>query len=132
MSNEIEPTLWAIQEKALKPSASSQSPEEQAAINEYQELYQLLEQLPEDQPPSILAQSVTSTITKRHRKQFASKVLIVGLCLLLVIGLVAGLLLLLPQSALFSQFSDSLQIPLIFATAGVFGLLGYVLKKLTN
>lgn len=130
MSNEIEPTLWAIQQKALKPSASSQSPEEQAAINEYQELYQLLEQLPEDQPPSMLAQTVTSTIVKRHRKQFASKVLIVGLCLFLIVGLVMGLIILLPQSALFSQISGSLQIPLIFATAGVFGLLGYVLKNI--
>lgn len=113
MSNEIDPTLWAIQEKALKPSASSQSPEEQAAINEYQELYQLLEQLPEDQPPSILAQSVTSTITKRHRKQFASKILMVGLCLFLIVGLIMGLILLLPQSELLTQVSQVIPLPMV-------------------
>lgn len=113
MSNEIEPTLWAIQEKALKSSASSQSPEEQAAINEYQELYQLLEQLPEDQPPSMLAQTVTSTIVKRHRKQYAGKVLIVGLCLFLIVGLVMGVILLIPQSLLFSQISKLIPLPML-------------------
>lgn len=113
MSNEIEPTLWAIQQKALKPSASSQSPEEQAAINEYQELYQLLEQLPADEPSAILAQSVTTTIIKRHRKQFASKVLIVGLCLFLIVGLVMGLILLLPQSVLLTQVSQVIPLPMV-------------------
>lgn len=132
MSNEIEPNLWAIQEKALKSSTSSQSAEEQAAIKEYQELYQMLEQLPEDEPPSVLAQTVSGTIAKRHRKERAGKVLTAGLCLLLIIGLVSGLVLLLPQSALFSQISGSLQMPLIVVAAGVFGIIGFVLKKLIN
>ncbi len=113
MSNEIDPTLWAIQEKALKPSASSQSPEEQTAINEYQELYQLLQQLPEDQPPSMLAQTVSSTVAKRHRKQYASKLFTAGLCLLLIIGLVTGLILLIPQSLLCSQISKLIPLPML-------------------
>lgn len=113
MNNDIDKKLWRIQEKALKSSASSQSTEELATIEEYQELYQILEQLPDDEPPSVLAQIVTSKIVKRHRKQYASKLFTTGLCLLLVLGLLTGLVLLLPQSTLLAQVSQLIPLPMV-------------------
>ncbi|MBD3667751.1 MAG: hypothetical protein HUJ16_07320 [Kangiella sp.] len=132
MSKDIEPTLWAIQEKALKSSTSSQSPEEQKAIKEYEELYQMLEQGKVDDPPMALAQTISNKLVKRTRRQRAAKLFTASLFLLLVSGLLMGLLWLLPQSPVFSQISDSLQIPLILITVTVFGLVVYALKKVTN
>lgn len=132
MSKDIEPTLWAIQEKALRHSASEHSPEEQKAIKEYEELYQMLEQGKVDDPPIALAQTITKKVAKHNRRQRVGKLFTGSLFLLLVFGLTMGLLWLLPQSPLFSQISSSLQMPLILVAVVVFGLLGYALKKLTN
>ena len=130
MSKDIEPTLWAIQEKALKHSASERSPEEQAAIEEYEKLYQMLEQGKVDDPPMALAQTISCKLVKRTRRQRVGKLFTAGLFLILMSGLMMGLYWLLPQSSKFIQISQSVQMPLILVTAVVFGLLGYVLKKL--
>lgn len=132
MSKDIEPTLWAIQEKALKHSASKHSPEEQKAIKEYEELYQMMEQGKVDGPPVTLAQTISSKLEKRTRRKRVGKLLTAGLFLILMSGLMMGLFWLLPQSSQFIQISQSVQMPLILVTAVVFGLLGYVLKKLIS
>lgn len=120
MSNDIDKNVWRIQEKALKPLAPSQSTEEQAAIKEYQELYQLLEHIPAYEPPSVLAQAVSRKIAMRNRKQRTGKALTAGLCLLLVLGLMIGLVLLLPQSTVLAQISESIPLPLlIFSFLGI-------------
>ncbi|HEY9030482.1 MAG TPA: hypothetical protein VIM93_03915 [Kangiella sp.] len=118
MSNEIDNKLWRIQEQALKSSATNLSLEEQAEIKEYQELYQTLELFPAEEPPSVLAQTVSRKIAMRHRKQYTGKLFTAGLCLLLIMGLFLCLVFLLPQSVLLTEVSQLIPLPMItFALA---------------
>lgn len=129
MSKDIEPTLWAIQEKALKPSASECSPEEQAAIEEYEKLYQMMEQGKVDDPPMALAQTVTKKVAKHNRRQRASKLFTASLFLILVTGLFLGLFWLLPQSVLFSQISQLIPSPLILLSLTMVCLINYLYRN---
>ncbi|ACV27164.1 hypothetical protein [Kangiella koreensis] len=120
MSNDIDKELWRIQEQAMDKTASGESVDEaqqsdENEIREYQQLYELLKQQPEIQPPPLLADRVTKHISQRHSRQRASKLLTYLLCSLMALASVIGFFLLLPKSALLTQLSQSIPLPILLA-----------------
>lgn len=141
MSNEIDKHLWRIQEQAMDKAVASGTddrPEDELQENdlqelrEYQSLYQLLEQQPEEQPSPLLADKITKHISQRHSKQRASKLLIYVLCTLMALASVIGFILLLPQSVLLNQLSQSIPLPLLLSALSAVCVVGWMQRRVNK
>ncbi len=139
MSNDIDKKLWRIQEQAMDKSVASGTDERREdelqendlqELMEYQNLYQLLAQEPEQQPSPLLADKIRKHISRRHSKQRASKLLIYLLCTLMALASIIGFILLLPQSVLLNQLSQSIPLPLVLSALFAICVVGWVQRQL--
>lgn len=128
MSNDIDKKLWRIQEQAMDKSVDGESADLQE-LREYQYLYDLLEQQPEEKPSPLLAERITKQISQRHCKQRSGKLLTYLICSLMALAMSIGLVMLLPQSVLLNQLSQSMPLPLILSALLAVGLSGFILRK---
>ncbi|MHC9511019.1 hypothetical protein [Kangiella sp. M94] len=135
MSNDIDKNVWRIQEQAMDKTVASESAElhkddlqenDLQELREYQSLYELLEQQPEEQPSPLLADKITKHISRRHSKQRASKLLTYLLCTLMALASVIGFILLLPQSVLLNQLSQSIPLPLLLSALFAVCVVGWM------
>ncbi|WP_417446102.1 hypothetical protein [Kangiella sp.] len=129
MSNDIDKKLWRIQEQAMDKAVASEYSDLEE-LREYQSLYELLEQQPEEQPSPLLVERITKHISQRHCKQQTSKLLTYLLCSLIAAAMIVGLIMLLPQSALLNKLSQSIPLPLILSALFASGLSGFILRRL--
>ena len=138
MSNDIDKNVWRIQEQAMDKAVASGTDDRREdelqendlqELREYQSLYELLEQQPEEQPSPLLADKITKHISRRHSKQRASKLLTYLLCTLMALASVIGFILLLPQSVLLNQLSQSIPLPLILSALFAVCVVGWMQRR---
>lgn len=138
MSNDIDKKLWRIQEQAMDKAVASESADHREndlqeddlqEFRKYQHLYELLEQQPEEQPSPLLVDKITKQVSRRHSKQRASKLLTYLLCSLMALAMVIGLVMLLPQSALLNELSQSIPLPLLLSALFASGLVGLTFQR---
>lgn len=139
MSNDIDKKLWRIQEQAMDKAVASEASDlgkddlqesDLQELREYQNLYELLEQQPEQQSSPLLADTISKKIRNRNCKQRASKLLIYVLCTLMALASVIGFILLLPQSVLLNQLSQSIPLPLLLSALFAVCVVGWVQQRL--
>lgn len=141
MSNDIDKNVWHIQEQAMDKSVASESAElgkedlqenDLQELREYQSLYQLLGQQPEEHPSPLLAGKITKQISRRHSAQRASKLLTYLLCTLMALASVIGFILLLPQSVLLNQLSQSIPLPLLLSALFAVCVVGWMQRRVNK
>lgn len=132
MSQNIDQKEWLIQERAMDKPVLDNSAETRDELEGYRKVYQLLDDAPMSQPPSLLAEGIVKTVTKRKRKQRVIRIIMSALLFAMAIAGVFGLTVLLPQSALLTEVSQAAPWGLIICALIVTGLVGLSIRKLAQ